>query len=106
MDEETNEAEVVESDSPEVEEAISEEPMTEGEEHRYSEFEDLRDRIESLSESVSSLASMVEQGFLDMKDIVIDSGGVVSEAIVDELPECEGDSSGDYIPLEDMDLSI
>lgn len=75
--------------------------MTEEESHRFDEFEDIRDRLESIVSMIADVSAKVSEGFASVGAIAVESGAVVSSDVEDEEDEDEG-----FVGIDDLDLSI
>lgn len=83
---------------------IENETDTSGEEaHRIGEFDDLRDRLERIENTLGNIASTLEAMRTTAAAIDIDNGADVVEADADVVTDDEGGIIPDY---DDMDLDL
>lgn len=87
-----------------VEEApsASQEEKTEGGKGSGNPIDGLSAKLDSIGTAIADLASSMKAGFDSMQDFAIAGGAAITD---DESGVVEDDSS-DYVPIEDLDLSI
>lgn len=88
---------------------IEDDTDTSGEEaHRIGEFDDLRDRLERIENTLGDVASMVEAMRTTAAAIDIDNGGEVADADGDgDADAVTDDGEADIIPdYDDMNLDL
>lgn len=91
------------------EQAIEDETDTSGEEaHRIGEFDDLRDRLERIENTLGDITSMLEAMRVTAAAIDIDNGAdVVDVDDDDDADVVTDDGEADVIPdYDDMDLDL
>lgn len=87
------------------EQEIEDETDTSGEEaHRIGEFDDLRDRLERIENTLGNITSTLEAMRTTAAAIDIDNGGEVADVDADVVTD---DGEVDIIPdYDDMDLDL
>ena len=90
------------------EQGIEDETGTSGEEaHRIGEFDDLRDRLERIENTLGNVASMIEAMRTTAAAIDIDNGADVADVDGDGDADVATDNEIDIIPdYDDMDLDL
>lgn len=90
------------------EQAIEDETDTSGEEaHRIGEFDDLRDRLERIENTLGNITSTLEAMRTTAAAIDIDNGGDVVDVDGDGDADVVTDDEADIIPdYDDMDLDL
>lgn len=89
------------------EQVIEDETGTSGEEaHRIGEFDDLRDRLERIENTLGTIISTLEAMRTTAASIDIDNGADVVDVDGDGAVDVDADDDAEIPDYEDMDLDL
>ena len=89
-----------EGEADEVAEDEIEETVNDDAEHRFAEFEDLRNRLDSIEKAIAA-------GFESLRAMMLEGGAVIREDSASDGFAKEDDRDEiEYVPIDDLDLNL